>query len=308
MKTIITEEMRTRQRIVEYAIKNNNNAKAARRYHTSRQQVKRWRDRYDGTPQSLAYYSRRPKSHPNSHTPLEDTLVLKKYKKYGYEGLAQVYVECKKEGYTRAFTTMCKRIRKLNNKIKTEKKKYPKTKYISPKIAYPGEKVQIDIKYIPNHCIKFGPRDKNYYQITALDEYSRKRVLKVVDEKSAYHTSKFLKELEKEMGFKIKTIQTDNGSEFTNSESEKQTAFELMLVELDMEYRKIRPYSPWQNGKIERSHRIDSAYYSNKEFYSLDALERAVKKHCSRYNNIAKQILNFKSPNKMIEEYFKRVT
>lgn len=41
MKTIITEEMRFRYKAVKYAIKHNNNAKAARRYHTSRQQVQR---------------------------------------------------------------------------------------------------------------------------------------------------------------------------------------------------------------------------------------------------------------------------
>ena len=68
MKTIITEEMRFRQRVVKYAIKHNNNAKAARRYHTSRQQVQRWRNRYDGTVESLANKSRRPHSHPNQHT------------------------------------------------------------------------------------------------------------------------------------------------------------------------------------------------------------------------------------------------
>lgn len=42
MKTSITEEMRFRQKVVEYAIKHKNNAKAARRYNTSRQQVQRW--------------------------------------------------------------------------------------------------------------------------------------------------------------------------------------------------------------------------------------------------------------------------
>ena len=36
MKTIITEEMRYRERVVQYAIKSNN-AVAARRYHTSKQ-------------------------------------------------------------------------------------------------------------------------------------------------------------------------------------------------------------------------------------------------------------------------------
>ena len=36
-----------------------------------------------------------------------------------------------------------------------------------------------------------------YYQITAIDEFSRKRVLKIVKEKSKYETSKFMLTLEK---------------------------------------------------------------------------------------------------------------
>ena len=47
--SIITEEMRYRKRVVEYAIKHNNNSLSARRYHTNRMQVKRWRDKYDGS-------------------------------------------------------------------------------------------------------------------------------------------------------------------------------------------------------------------------------------------------------------------
>ena len=49
MKLIITEELRLRKQICEFAIKHENNAEAARRYHTSRQQVQRWLKRYDGT-------------------------------------------------------------------------------------------------------------------------------------------------------------------------------------------------------------------------------------------------------------------
>ena len=41
MKSIITEEIKLRQRAVEYAIKHDNNAKAARKYHTTRQQIAR---------------------------------------------------------------------------------------------------------------------------------------------------------------------------------------------------------------------------------------------------------------------------
>ena len=49
MKISITEEMRFRQKVVEYAIKHKNNAEAARRYKTSRQQVQRWLKKYDKT-------------------------------------------------------------------------------------------------------------------------------------------------------------------------------------------------------------------------------------------------------------------
>ena len=49
MHSIITEELRFRKRVCEYAIKYGNNAEAARRYHTSRQQVQRWVKRFDGT-------------------------------------------------------------------------------------------------------------------------------------------------------------------------------------------------------------------------------------------------------------------
>ena len=54
------------------------------------------------------------------------------------------------------------------------------------------------------------------------------------------------------MGFKIKTIQTDNGREFVNEAGGKRSSFELKLDELGIEYRRTRPCSHWQNGKVER--------------------------------------------------------
>ena len=64
---------------------------------------------------------------------------------------------------------------------------------------YPGDKVQVDIKYVPEECVRSPSYGDRYYQITAIDEYSRKRVLKIVKEKSTYETSKYLLELEKNM-------------------------------------------------------------------------------------------------------------
>ena len=57
----ITQTMRFRQAVIEYANKNGVTA-AAIRYRLNRQYIYRWRKRYDGTLQSLADRSHRPHS------------------------------------------------------------------------------------------------------------------------------------------------------------------------------------------------------------------------------------------------------
>ena len=174
---------------------------------------------------------------------------------------------------------------------------------------YPGHKVQVDIKYVPKECIRFPSYGQQYYQITAIDEYSRRRVLKIVKEKSTYETGKFLKSLEKEMGFPIRIIQVDNGNEFVNDEdrTDKIGRFQKIAEGLGMKIRRTRPYSPWQNGKVERSHREDGKIlYGRKAFTSERELKEQVRKHKDRYNNTAKYCLGFKSPNQIVEEYFSK--
>ena len=114
MKSIITEEIKLRQRAVEYAIKHDNNAKAARKYHTTRQQIARWRSRYDGTVQSLLSKSRRPLHHPDEHKKEELKLIRKMYKRYNRDGLAEVYVQYQSRGYTRLYGAMKKMIKNFN--------------------------------------------------------------------------------------------------------------------------------------------------------------------------------------------------
>lgn len=308
MKSIITEELRFRKRVCEYAIKHSNNAEAARRYHTSRQQVQRWVKRYDGTVESLRLHSRKPHSHPNQHTKDELNLIKRMYSKFKHEGLPQVYVEAQKRGYKRSYGSMLRQIRKhieSNNVVKTT----PKSRWKPDVVTYPGEKVQIDIKYVPRECLAFSTQGKSYYQITAIDEYSRKRVLDIVDEKSVTNTSQFLLELEAKMGFSIKTIQTDNGREFTNyGVKDRECLFDIILRKLGIQHKTTRPFSPWQNGKVERSHRIDGERFYSRKFYSLDSFLKAHKRYANRYNNIVQKVLNFKSPNQVVTEYFQSIS
>lgn len=300
---IITEEMRFRKRLCEYALKNGV-TKAARRYHTNRQFIYRQLEKYDGTLRSLSLKSRKPHSHPNTHTKKELELIKQINSRYRCDGLAEVYVQLTKRGYKRSYGSMLKQIKKIPKEEVKLRKGY--TKHEEIRGEYPGDKVQVDIKYVPKESLIFDTKDKKYYQITAIDEYSRKRVLEIVEEKSVTNTSRFMKILEDKMGLKINTIQTDNGPEFVNNQQETKqpTLFELTLEELGMNHRRTRPYSPWQNGKVERSHKIDGErFYSRNEFISEEELKKKIKRYNARYNNISKKVLGFKSPNQIVEEY-----
>ena len=57
-------------------------------------------------------------------------------------------------------------------------------------------------------------------------------------------------------------VWTDNGLEFTMRfayRSERITAFQRTILELDLLHGTCKPHSPWQNGIIERSHPTDNA-------------------------------------------------
>ena len=70
----VTQDMRYRQTLLEYAQKNGV-SRASRKYNKSRSYIHFWKARYDGTKESLADRSRRPHSHPNQHTSEELKLI-----------------------------------------------------------------------------------------------------------------------------------------------------------------------------------------------------------------------------------------
>ena len=205
----ITGEMRFRRRLCEYALKNGV-TRAARLYQTNRQFVYRQLKKYDGDVRSLILKSRRPRNNSNTHKEEELVLIRRMLRRNGIYGLVEVYVRCKDKGYTRSFRSMCKQVRKRGYiQPKIYRKSYIKYERIDGR--YHGDKVQVDIKYLLEECVRLPSYGDKYYQITAIEEYSRKRVLKIVKEKSTYETSEYLLELEENMGFKINTIQVDNG-------------------------------------------------------------------------------------------------
>lgn len=134
--------------------------------------------------------------------------------------------------------------------------------------------------------------------------------MKIVDEKTITHTINFVRDLENKIGFKIRTIQTDNGTDFINNQpnSNEESYFEKTLKGMGIVYRRIQPYSPWQNGKVERSHRLDNdRFYSRSLFKTEEDMHKKIKHYNTRYNNIHRRVLGFKTPNQIVEEYFNKL-
>ena len=109
--------MRFRQAVIEYSNKHGVTA-AAIRYHLNRQYIYRWRNRYDGTLQSLADRSHRPHSHPNQHTAEEIKLILNMRRRNPNAGIVVFWVKLRKRGYTRSISGLYRFLRKRGANIK----------------------------------------------------------------------------------------------------------------------------------------------------------------------------------------------
>lgn len=189
--------------------------------------------------------------------------------------------------------------------------KPPNPKYI-PKpyeqMQRPGQRVQIDVKFVPTACI--AVKGEKYYQYTALDEYSRYRFLEAFSEHSTYSSAQFARHVIDhfaKMGIRVECIQTDNGSEFVKQvggNPDNPTMFERTLKEYGVQHKLIRVYTPRHNGKVERSHRKDNEYfYATHSFYSFEDFKTQLAVHNRHYNNFPMRPLNWKSPKNVLDNF-----
>lgn len=304
---ILTQEARKKQAAVKYANRRGK-SEASRRYGVSLSSIKRWCKRYDGTWKSLVEKSHRPHSHPNRHTQKEERQIKNSFKKcyerYGWEG---VYSDLIRKGYSRSFSGMVYAAKRMSLKEKSKPKKKSRVHRRYPEQKTPGEKVQIDVKEVPYNCLKGKVlRDgKHLYQWTAIDECTRFRFVYGFEEHTPENTVKFLKMLLKAFPFKIQTIQTDNGTEFTYKyiSETKISPLDKALNKIGIKHKLIPPRTPWHNGKVERSHRNDQKYFYDWEtFRNVEELNQKLEKHLEWSNNKPMRTLEYKSPKQLLAE------
>jgi transposase len=129
---------------------------------------------------------------------------------------------------------------------------------------YPGENVQLDVKYVP------GEDEMWEYQFRFIDTVTNIQYFINMQNLESKTTIKAFKKAQKYFPCTITGIQTDNGSEFRGN-------FHKYLVKNKIIHRYIpKKSAPW-NGKVERANRsVDDEYYLNttKPWKSLNAYNK----------------------------------
>lgn len=311
MNNSIAQKLKYKQSVIKFSMKYGV-TKAAIEFNVNRRTIYRWRERYDGTLESLKDKSHKPKHHPNEHT-AEEIKLIKDYKANNKEtGLVVLWVKLRRAGYTRTIQGLYHVMVRLGIYKKAPSKRKRKQAPEVPIARYPGERVQIDVKYVPRECMSKELKEigERYYQYTAIDEYTRLRYTYFCKEHNTYESTVFVDRLIKYFPFKIELIQTDNGFEFTNRLSwnafnkNKKTMFEKRLEELKIKHSLIRPHTPTQNGKVERSHRKDQErFYYKRVFINLEDLQEKGRRWLREYNNFPMRPLKWLSPIEKLQEY-----
>lgn len=283
-----------RLRLLKDAARLGNISEACRLHRRSRQCYYKWKNRYDGTLESLMDRPRTPKSHPNQLTEQEHELIDRvargksytdKHGRRHHPGLYRLHwLLVTYHGFTRSVGGLYKALKRLGYYAPAKPRR--RRKYKRYERPFPGANVQIDIMYLD------PIRGQDEYQYTAIDEYSRVQYARIYDDISQYRTVRFLRDA---LDFfhnhhlRVLQVQTDHGIEFSYaafSHIQAEHPFERELRKENIS-RKLTPIGkPHLQGKVERVHRIAEDEFHCRRFYRTSPeRKRAFQAYITHYNH-----------------------
>ena len=246
-------------------------AAAGRHYGISARTIRRWRKRWrrDGMEGLVPAY---PRHRPRRVPPAAIGLIRQARQELGL-GAARTRLWLQRvHGVRLAMGTIQRVFRDLElPRLRRTRKREPRQMKLFEK-AEPGESIQVDVKYV-------SVAGRWAFQYTALDDCTRFRVLRLY--RRLHHGSSlaFLAELRRAFPFPIQRLQCDHGQEFS-------FAFVLGVEAAGIRHRYIRPRRPQQNGKVERSHRIDNEeFWGRHSFQDFEVAAVALRDWETRYNH-----------------------
>jgi transposase InsO family protein len=259
-----------RRRIVEYA-KEHGIKPAGRHFGLDRRTVRAWLRRWNASgDEGLVprYPARRKRRLPDTTRAL--IRVARVEHRYG---APRTQVWLKRVHNLQVNTRTIQRVfREIGIPVLTKRpKRRPRQMTLFEKDE-PGDSVQVDVKVVRLQ------REK-VFQYTAIDDCTRYRMLRLYPRQNQHASLHFFEELRRHMPFAIRKLQCDNGSEFP-------LAFKLAVEAAGIRHRYIKPRQPQQNGKVERSHRVDAEeFWSRHDFATRADAEAPLAAWERRYNH-----------------------
>ena len=160
--------------------------------------------------------------------------------------------------------------------------------------------VHVDVKYLP----QMADEDTRRYLFVAIDRATRWVYVAIKPDKSARAAKAFLAGVAKAAPFRITTLLTDNGKEFTDrfvTVGERtptgQHVFDQLCEALGIEHRLTRPRRPQTNGMVERFNGRIADLLRTHHFRSRDDLEQTLHRYVTLYNHhLPQQALGAQTP------------
>jgi transposase InsO family protein len=264
--------LRVKQRLVVIAYAEAHGVKpAGRHFGLNRKTVREWRDRHraHGLAGLLPRYPTRRRRRV-----APEVMPLVRLARIEHRfGAARTRIWLQRvHGISVATQTITRLFRDLGvNRLPSRRRRRPKQLRLFAK-DQPGDSVQVDVKFV-------RVNRQRYFHYTALDDCTRFRVLRLYRQLNHRTSLAFFRELRAAMPFPIRKLQSDNGVEFPLD-------FALTVQAAGIRHRYITPRRPEQNGKVERSHRIDDEeFWQRQSFASFDDAAGALEAWERRYNN-----------------------
>jgi len=278
----------------------------ARYYNTDRNTVRKWHRRYQSEGiKGLRDRNKRPLNSPTrikqSHIDKITETCHWALEKGKYITVKNVRKKTKIKEYDDV--TISRYIKKAikNSKPKKKTDKTNGGSILFKENLKPFEIIQVDIKYltdIDNLKPYFTTQNLVKYQITARDVCTGFPIVAYCQEKSSDYTTMFLEEVLtpflkqfKYLDFREITIQTDNGTEFTNKyirtkdgREAKDTTFTIFIAKRFKNHRTNIPGHCTANSEVESFHwNIERDCLAWEDIYNNKSLLRHVEEYINVY-------------------------
>ena len=300
---MVSKQAKERLKILDWhRAHENNQSLTSRHFGVERETIRAWEKKvHMGGPMALNDKSHRPEHLKRPETSYEViSEVMKIRKQYPAWSKYKIYSMLPQSIKNKTSISTVGRILKrrglINKKISKKKSraaKHPRARF--PRgftVRNPGDMIQMDTKYI----MLIGGR--KYYQFTAIDVLSKRRVLRVYRTQSSKNGALFLLECLAAFPFAIWTIQTDNGAPF-------QKYFDALCREKKIPHYFIYPRTPKQNAYVEISHGADEReFYQQGNIYEdFEVMQKKIDEWEDAWNNIRPhQALGYMTPNQYLEK------